>query len=236
MARLTDAQLLAIWEAGVRQSPVERALTILAAAHQRPVAELAALTIGERDALLIDVHEQTFGGALDAVVVCPACGTALECVFHTTEIRYPKPLGPTAAIAIGAVEVLMRPPTSADLLRALSADHEEPAVALARACLVAPCEPHDLLLRSADFLRQAGDRLAALDPQSDIVIDCRCESCGEQPSVIFDIGAYLWAAIRDRARGLLIAVHDLASRFGWSEADILAMSETRRLAYQDLLS
>jgi hypothetical protein len=38
-----------------------------------------------------------------------------------------------------------------------------------------------------------------------------------------------------RARRLLIEVHSLASAYGWSETDILSMSEPRRALYLEMV-
>ena len=39
-----------------------------------------------------------------------------------------------------------------------------------------------------------------------------------------------------RARALLAAVHTLARAYGWSEPDVLALSEQRRAAYLEMVT
>ncbi len=47
----------------------------------------------------------------------------------------------------------------------------------------------------------------------------------------FDVGALLWEELVAQARGLLAEVHVLARAYGWSEAEVLELSRSRRAAY-----
>jgi hypothetical protein len=51
----------------------------------------------------------------------------------------------------------------------------------------------------------------------------------------FDIVSHLWTELDAWARRMLREVHALAATYGWSEAEILRMSATRRRAYLDLI-
>ena len=63
--RISAAKLLQVWERGQLQAPVEKALTLLAAAYPDATREsLATLSIGERDSGLLSLREQLFGVAL----------------------------------------------------------------------------------------------------------------------------------------------------------------------------
>jgi hypothetical protein len=55
---------------------------------------------------------------------------------------------------------------------------------------------------------------------------CRCEWQG-----LFEIATFLWAEVRARARRLLQEVDAIARTYGWSEADILRMTDARRQLY-----
>ncbi len=62
MRALSRAEILAVWETGAGQHPLSRAMTMLAAACQgHRWADLACLSIGQRDRLLWELHEKTFG-------------------------------------------------------------------------------------------------------------------------------------------------------------------------------
>src|SRR4051794_25836762 len=79
MSALATAHLLAIWEAAVDLHPIDRALAILATAFPDQTAgELAALSIGRRDALLLEVYGTTFGAAIECLANCAHCDELLE--------------------------------------------------------------------------------------------------------------------------------------------------------------
>jgi hypothetical protein len=84
-------------------------------------------------------------------------------------------------------------------------------------------------------MAEAGQALAEADPLAETLLKLRCAVCSHEWQEPLDIADYLWSEIEARARRLLIEVHSLASAYGWSEADILALSEPRRRLYLDMV-
>jgi hypothetical protein len=78
--------------------------------------------------------------------------------------------------------------------------------------------------------------MARADPRAEIQIELSCPACQNRRSIIFDVLSYLWSEIDDWARRLVMEVHTLASAYGWSESDIMAMSARRRHLYLQVLS
>jgi hypothetical protein len=69
MRPLSPQDLLLVWERGQRQHPMDRALTLLSAAYpDRKSAELAQLSIGQRDSLLLSLRSRTFGDTLKGFI------------------------------------------------------------------------------------------------------------------------------------------------------------------------
>ena len=88
MRALSAAELLYVWEQGLAQSPVKRALMLLTAAcPETPVEALANLRIGERDARLLTLREWAFGSQLVSVANCPNCRERVELTFNTADLR-----------------------------------------------------------------------------------------------------------------------------------------------------
>ncbi|HVS81037.1 MAG TPA: hypothetical protein VHE60_04825, partial [Pyrinomonadaceae bacterium] len=88
MQGLSAAKLLGAWEAGMDQSPAQRALTLLGiASPDIPPDVLGRLSIGERDARLLALRQQTFGSRLDSLVSCPRCNELLEFSLDVSDIR-----------------------------------------------------------------------------------------------------------------------------------------------------
>src|SRR5215211_2010337 len=88
MRPLSAHDLLKVWEVGEDQSPVDRALTILAAACPELTRdELAELSVGQRDARLLSLRERTSGPRLNCFAECPRCAERLEFDVAVAELR-----------------------------------------------------------------------------------------------------------------------------------------------------
>lgn len=237
MNGMSPATLLAAWEQAAGQVPPQRALTLLAAACPDSDPQQWALApIGERDRHLLALRERLFGTSLEALATCPACGERLELAFRTGDIAVP-PGQACAEVTVhsGGYEVQCRAPDTADLLAA--ADVDDGRELLLRRCVTlarrhdGAVEPGDLPPEVLEALTEA---LAAADPQADTQLALTCPACAHQWSMAFDVLAYLWSEIEDWAPRMLRDVHELASAYGWSERDILAMSAARRRCYLEM--
>ncbi|GHJ35085.1 hypothetical protein [Streptomyces sp. TS71-3] len=93
--------------------------------------------------------------------------------------------------------------------------------------------------RAAGLLPSAVQRALAeaaerADPGADVTFGIACPECGEVTRAELDIASYLWSELDAWARDLLLDVHLLASAYGWSEPQILALSPLRRRYYLEL--
>ncbi|EXU69382.1 hypothetical protein Z951_04165 [Streptomyces sp. PRh5] len=123
----------------------------------------------------------------------------------------------------------------------------EPTAARARRALIARCivsahrsgrpVPADRL-PAAELPEPVQRRLAEAaeraDPAADVTLSVACPECGEATRAELDIASYLWAELDHWARDLLLDVHLLATAYGWSEPQILALSPLRRRYYLEL--
>jgi hypothetical protein len=241
MRPLSAADLVAIWERGERQDPVERPLTILAAAFPDYDADaLLDLPLGARNLCLLQAREALFGRDLPGTATCPNCQERLEFQMTTHSLRPEAPSGAPGEdrFQSGPWEARYRLPNSRDL----AAARDCPDAEAARALLLARCvlqltrggdaTPVERLPNSVASALAA--EVAAADPGAETLVDLSCPSCGAFWTDPFDIASYLWVELRALARRLLIEVHTLARAYGWREADILAMSALRRQAYLEL--
>src|SRR5215216_568961 len=91
MRELTTSDLLDIWDAAAAWSPARQALALLrAASPDAAPEELAALSIGARDARLLSLREWFFGPRVVGRTACPVCGEQLECAFEVEAVRAPQ--------------------------------------------------------------------------------------------------------------------------------------------------
>lgn len=231
MERPAAGALLDTWEAARSQRPYARSLTLLALAEAGD--DLAAWSLGKRDSHLLTLRERLFGPRLAGVTSCPACGSRLEVTLDVADIRAPFADDVVSALQVetadGVFALRLRPVRVADL----SAVAERPlAQRLLDLCLVeACCNGLPCASLPAEVQAAAAAHLAELDPQSDVQLALACAECGGRWTAPFDIGAYLWQEIDRWAQRTLAEVHMLARAYGWSEAEILALSPQRRQAY-----
>ena len=230
----SEAQLLALWEQGLRRHPVDRALLLCAWARPDIAgAGLAALPLGAVNAALLRLREACFGAGIEAYVDCPRCGERLGLVLDARELLAGAAEGDGRA-DLELAGLRFRVPCSRDLavVAGTAGDGEAAAHRLLElCCLEAGNLPSGQLV---ELLAEVEPGLAALDPAADISLALACESCGHGWAADFDIGALLWEEIEARARGLLAEIHGLARAYGWTEPEILALSPERRATYLEL--
>jgi hypothetical protein len=240
---LTARDLLDLWERGLIQSPLQRALDLLAAAYpDLSLQQLRELPIGQRDLRLMAVREALFGQRLDCLTSCPACRERLELTFDIAQLRTtPHEAGvmETYSLATGDYEIQFRLPNSADLshIAGLS-DAAEARRSLFERCVHQASREGVPMVAGElpeEILQAAADRMAEIDPQADMQIALTCPACAQQWSAPFDIASYMWTEIHAWAVRLLHEIHRLASAYGWHEADILALSPMRRQFYLELI-
>ncbi len=253
MRALSASELLDIWERGLTLQPIQRALTLLAAAcPETAPGVLAELTIGERDEKLLTLREWTFGSQLISLTVCPSCSQHVELAFNVPDIKAASSSRPrdgrgeiedrdkTLAHGIADYEVSFRLPNSLDL--AAAAESEE--VAESRQLLLQRCLltiHHNGEEVSADDLPTAVvegvvQRMAQAEPLSDVHLSLVCPTCKHHWQALFDIVTFFWTEIDAWAHRVLREVHTLASAYGWREGDILTMSPWRRQFYLTMVS
>jgi hypothetical protein len=247
MQALTASQLLAVWEQGTSRTPVQQALLLLAAALPgTSPAELAELSIGQRDKYLLALREQLFGSQLTSVVACPVCSEKLEFTCYAADLQAQASAEPGEPLVLhhGTYEVHFRLPNSLDLTAvAVQADPSDDELVAIRNQLLARClitATHDNSAINVDQLPEiivsnVIAHMAEADPQADVQLALSCAACSHQWQATFDITLFLWAEIDAWAVRTLHEVHHLAIAYGWSESDILSTSAWRRQYYLNLV-
>lgn len=243
MGALSASELLVAWERGVGQPPVERALTLLAATDLKcPRDALAKLCIGRRDDRLLTLREQTFGSELNSLTDCPGCGERLEFTVSAADLRTQSGLTvpERLSLTVDDWQVEFRLPNSNDLLAI--ADARDPTTGrawLLRKCILSAVR--DRTAESVDGLPEpvvtaVVQEMSDADPQANVQLAFSCPVCARKWRTTFDIVSFLWSEINAWAHRMLREVHALARAYGWTEADILAMSAWRRQVYLEMVS
>jgi len=255
MRFLSDPDIIKIWEVGQKQHPLDRALTCLAFAYpERSLMSLATLTVGERDAALLMLREQTFGSKLECVATCFHCREQLEFAFSTQDIcvidlpamltQQPSPsddyIQAQYTFDFQGIAFHFRLPNSLDLADVTKRGQAHRfKLDLAQRCLLSVHRNEQALSVEEieqDAIAAFGNHLAQADPQAEILLDLNCPACQQEWQMRFEIVSYFWTEISSYAKRLLMDVHQLAKAYGWGEKEILMMSKLRRQYYLELVT
>jgi hypothetical protein len=145
--------------------------------------------------------------------------------------------GPGSAIRVrqDGWDVEFRLPGVGDL--AAAARSGDPRAALLARCLVSAVRDGTAVSHAelpAAVQQRIAEAVEAADPGADLTLNVACPECGRATRAELDIASYLWTELDSWARDVLLDVHLLATAYGWSEPEILALSPTRRRYYLEL--
>jgi hypothetical protein len=196
-----------------------------------------ALSAGDRVALLLALRRLMAGDSMPCVLDCPwpDCAERLELDLTASElIAEGDAGGPTHFMELGGERLSFRLPTGADEELAARTAVEAGAEAAART-LVDACLAEPPASTSAGLEDALGAAIARVDPHVEITLALSCPVCERESDVELDVASYLWRELELRLARLEREVHLLASHYGWSEAEILALGERRRARYIELV-
>lgn len=191
--------------------------------------------VGERTAALLRLVALT--EQRDAISLCARCSS--RACAEPFEFELPLQSLPGGGTDPGPLLIqlddgralTMRRPTGEDLRRWRDAQPGSRAEALR------------LMLDSLLLNGQAGPEdeatmsasIAAMDPLVDFTVSCQCPACGARNEVAIDLETLALSSLANRQRALLQEVHHLASHYGWTESEVLAVPAARRARYLALI-
>ena len=228
MHQPSSHSLLTTWEQGRRRHPLDRGLLLFAlAAPEIDREALADQPLGLRNAALLRLRQALFGDGLSACVDCPVCGEKLEFSVSASQLLA-RNESSRASIEVDGLS--FRLPTTRDLARIASTDDRAGAAHQLLLSLLATDSEADELA-AVDLTGKVGAALEEADPCLDFAMNLQCPACGHGWTSSFDVAGFLWDEVEVHARHMLDEVHVLARAYGWTEPEILALSESRRAAY-----
>lgn len=227
---------LDLWERAEELRPVERALALAAAAAPGEAVELETLPLGRRDARILRLRRELVGETLKAIAACPACAELVEFEVDAGALlaRDANATSPTPVEDHGFV-VSWRPPDTRDVTAASQAvDAAAAERVLLERCVAFASGPDGEFKGPAlppVVRRVLTEAMAAADPLAELLVDLACPACGSGFVADLDLAGFVWEEVRERAQRLLREVNLLALAYGWTEAEVLGLSERRRAEY-----
>jgi hypothetical protein len=214
------------------------------------LAGARALSVGDRERLVLALHRFALGPHLEAVAACPVpgCGALMELdlAVDTLLTGVADAGGPVHEIEVatggGPLRVRFRLPDGGD------------QEAQARRAAHDPAGAGDEILRRAILAVTGGDgrpvpadealaalraplaaAFARLDPQIETTLALDCPECGAATEALLDAGTFVLDALA-RTDDIFAEVDRIARRYHWSEAEILALPAGRRRRYLGLIA
>ncbi len=209
--------------------------------------EARALSVLDRDALLLAIRRSLFGDRVQVTVTCPdgACGQKIDLDFHLGDMPIPRreEEAPQYEATVDGHRIIYRLPNGGD--QEVAAPLATADLARAERAILERCIQQidgsqgapDLLDRlSPHQLRELEEEMARRDPQLDSEIATYCPNCGAEFSIRFDIVDFLLRELADALPQLYRQVHTLAWYYHWSESEILSLPLPKRHLYLSFLA
>jgi len=235
MRPLTPADCLALWEFGRALHPIDQGVLAVQTAFPEMGADTVAdWPLGQLNRALAELHCTCFGACVRGWTTCRQCAEKLE--FEVDGRTLTSMHGPDVAPSVTLGDAVFRLPTSRDLAYvAAQPITSHPASLLLERCSVSPESTKSIEFSEAE-VDELGRRLALADPLAEILLQFDCPTCSDSFQEPLELASFVWSELEAGARRLLLDVHTLALTYGWSEADILAMSPARRHLYLEMVS
>jgi hypothetical protein len=188
--------------------------------------ELGRLDVSQADRLLAVAYDELYGDRAECRMRCAACNVgyefvlALSALIAAQDAERPEPPGADGTWGLPDGR-RVRAPLLADLAAATSPEELIPR-------LIVAGDAHPDPEAVVSFLESAAPILS-LD------LDANCPHCGAAEVVRFDLARYLAARIVGERPFLVREAHLIASRYGWSHNEIMALTRADRRAYAGLI-
>ncbi len=196
------------------------------------------LTVTDFEAALLGLRRFLFGDKVSCIFRDPvhACGVPMELDFSITDLladihpRTPRGVEPLPDkpgwFTLHGSEQPFRLPTAADQLAILGLP--DAATQLAASCI--PDAALDTRLRN-----RTERAMQSLAPPLSRALSAPCPDCGEALTVTLHVPRLVLDELRLSASALHEDIHAIAALYHWDQATILALPQTRRRAYADLI-
>lgn len=234
------AALLDAWDGGNLRPVPDRGSWLVERLGLAPEGlDADDLSVGQCDLLLVGLRTELFGPVIDAVYVCPGCGSDNECRIEIAALWPELAAAGRRGAAANEVDLDLRGrrfhcrlPSNRDLAEVARFPPSRRAARLVELCVIVG--PGDTAAHVGDDLaHDLIEALAEKDSGACTPIEFRC-GCGSAHLQEFDIRSFLWTELASWAERIVTEVHQLASVYGWRESEILGLPARRRRAYLEL--
>jgi hypothetical protein len=228
-----------------------RSLVKLGPKTKIDVNAIRALSVGDRDALLLHLRRLTYGDKIHSVLACPqaGCGEKMDLELTVGDILVPANQHAKEVYEMelneqdSAYKIEFRLPTGADqeaVARMGISNPDSASMRLLQLC-IRKMKKDGHKIESENNLpvtvaEAISKRISELDPQAVILLKMPCPACKQEFVADFDIGDFFFRELTVHSQQVFREVHLLAWHYHWNERDILHMTRSRRQLYLNQLA
>ncbi len=225
-------ELMKVWEDGQELCSLKRSMLVVETWDDTDSGLQGSVEDLNRQVLRL--RSRLFGRDIELYAECDECGEPLELTLDALRLASGEKPITDPPLVIDGHEMICRPPATSEVLTA--ARMPDPRRWLAELCVHprAGAAGETLELSHEDVCR-IEDWLRDRHPLLEVTLAIVCPGCSHEWQQLLDIDGLVWRDIDIEARRLLDDVDRLARRYGWDEADILAMRPQRRARYLELI-
>lgn len=202
------------------------------------------LPVSTRIARLLRILELTTDDpALAVALRCPHanCGHSFEIALPfaalAAEAHKDDSAGRIVSFPTGdAAPLAFRLPTGRDLVAWRRHASNNPSDGLGMIVRSLAAEPAALVELSSEQLTTLAAAMEAADPLVAFTVETSCPHCQRNATLDVDLEAVALRELGRIRRKILRDVHALATRYGWTEADVLAIPPRRRAEYRRMIA
>ncbi|PSN79718.1 hypothetical protein C8B47_10160 [filamentous cyanobacterium CCP4] len=199
--------------------------------------------VSDRTAGLLSVVALELGPTLALTVTCPSCQQVMEVAIALEALHQlqPEAAPEVTTVSLDQHALRVRRPTGRDQLAWLTQAAQGNPLDLQTMLqsliqpLSADTQADPLLPDLAPVLPALNQALDDLDPLVNFSLAVTCPHCGQLAQPDIDLGGWALQVLRRVQQRLIETVHRLASRYHWSEREILTLPEWRRDRYLALI-
>jgi len=221
---MTGQEELAFLEGG---GTIRRLLNLSCSMDGQAETVLKTFTIAQWESHLLELREKLLGRNIEGQFSCPDCSKPVKIDFDIAELKQ------TLKKDDVNDETKFGDELRLETLLAIEDDalKGKGALVLILSNMLKTSKAQSAKLLDKNLSKKTLQRLESFVSGLNLELVANCFECEKNVKVLFDVAEFLEYELNHNANSILDQVHQIASRYNWSEHSILELPRARRLAY-----
>lgn len=245
MKALSAEELFYLWDECSNMPVLAKTLLLLQqACNISDNSVITSMSIGERNARLLQLQEWIFGNKMFHITYCQNCNEKLEWETDTTSMFLQNInnnfIAENYTLQFKGYEISYRLINNLDILNIQknNISHTEAKASLLQSCLLEAKKSNKIIAieKLPNTVFDAIEKqMAVNDPQANMQFNLHCPACKHSWQAAFDIMNFFWEEVNIWAERMMQEIYILSHYLHWTEKDILRMPAQRRQKYLQMI-